>query len=94
MPHMVVMLPRTATVSYQLQRRRCGKTACRVCQQGPGHGPYWYAYARGKDGKLHASSIGKTLPLGVILTPRQQHRWANLLALRAAASDTLFHTNL
>jgi hypothetical protein len=75
---MVVMLPQVGTITYQSQRRRCGKTACRVCQTSPGPGPYWYAYSRGSDGKLHAHYIGKVLPPGVRLTARQQARWQAL----------------
>jgi len=31
-------------VTYRQQFTRCGKERCRKCKEGPGHGPYWYAY--------------------------------------------------
>src|SRR5579864_2439420 len=31
-------------VTYRQQYTRCGKQRCRKCKEGPGHGPYWYAY--------------------------------------------------
>jgi hypothetical protein len=68
---MAVRLPQGVTITYQLQRRRCGKTSCHTCQTGPGHGPYWYGYWRGSDGKQHATYIGKVLPLDVSLSLRQ-----------------------
>jgi hypothetical protein len=60
--------------TYQLQHRRCGKAHCRTCREGPGHGPYWYAYWRGSDGKLRSRYVGKVLPEGARLSPRQRDR--------------------
>lgn len=35
--------------TYRQEYRRCGR-ACRTCDEGPGHGPYWYAkQRRGSD---------------------------------------------
>ena len=42
------------SVSYQLERVKCGK-GCKGCP----HGPYWYAYFRGKKGKQVSQYIGK-----------------------------------
>lgn len=42
------------SVSYQLERVRCGKD-CMGCP----HGPYWYAYYRGKKSKVVSKYIGK-----------------------------------
>jgi hypothetical protein len=84
---MVVMLPQAVTITYQWQRRRCGKTRCRMCREGAGHGPYWYAYWRGGDGKLRSGYVGKVLPPGVTLSPRQHRRWAALPALRATQAE-------
>lgn len=41
------------SVSYQLERVRCGKD-CKGCP----HGPYWYAYYR-KDGRVVSKYVGK-----------------------------------
>ncbi len=51
-------------ITYQEQYRKCGKRVCSTCQKGLGHGPYWYAYWRGEDGKLHSNYIGKIKPEG------------------------------
>jgi hypothetical protein len=40
---------------------KCGKTRCRKCERGEGHGPYWYLYFR-RNGKLTSRYIGKTIP--------------------------------
>jgi hypothetical protein len=32
------------TTTYQQEYVKCGKPACPHCMDGPGHGPYWYAY--------------------------------------------------
>jgi hypothetical protein len=71
-------LPQGVTITYQLQQRRCGRATCRVCREGAGHGPYWYAYWRSSDRKLHGTCIGKTLPPGAALTARQRIRWQAL----------------
>ncbi len=80
---MVVLLPQAVTITYQLQRRRCGRPACRICRESAGHGPYWYAYWRGSDRKLHGTYIGKTLPPGARLSARQQQRLSAKLSLPA-----------
>jgi hypothetical protein len=40
---------------------KCGKTRCRKCERGEGHGPYWYLYYR-RNGKLTSRYIGKMVP--------------------------------
>lgn len=30
--------------NYAQEYRRCGKPNCQVCQDTPGHGPYWFSY--------------------------------------------------
>ena len=55
-------VPTTAgghAICYLLQIRRCGK--CRTCTEGPGHGPYWYAYWRVDGDKVKSAYIGKQL---------------------------------
>lgn len=53
-------VPPGAIITYQLQRRRCGKAHCRVCASGSGHGPYIYGYWQ--DGNVPRSFyIGKIL---------------------------------
>jgi hypothetical protein len=46
--------------TYRLESIRCGKENCK-CARGKLHGPYWYSYARGKDG-VTSQYIGKSLP--------------------------------
>ncbi len=45
-------------VTYYQEYRKCGKAGCRVCQRGPGHGPYWYS----RDRLGHREYIGRQLP--------------------------------
>jgi len=47
------------SVTYQLERIKCGKKKCK-CTGGALHGPYWYAYFR-QGGRLKSKYIGKTL---------------------------------
>jgi hypothetical protein len=50
--------------TYQHEKRRCGKPACR-CSEGNlskvGHGPYWYAYWK-EGGRLRSQYVGKRPP--------------------------------
>ncbi len=63
----MTQLPSNQHITYQLQYRKCGKTACRICRSSRGHGPYWYAYWR--DGsRLRSGYIGKIHP-GALQTP-------------------------
>ena len=48
-------------VTYRQQVSFCGKPRCRKCQQGIGHGPYWFSY-RVVDGRTIRTYIGKNLP--------------------------------
>jgi len=38
--------------------RKCGRPGCRVCANGPGHGPYLYVYWR-EDGKTKSKYLGR-----------------------------------
>ena len=52
---------------YRQELVDCGKGAtgrCRKCANGPGHGPYWYAY-RWEDGRMHKRYVGRRLPESV-----------------------------
>lgn len=42
---------------------RCGKYGC-ACSEGGAarHGPYWYGFERGPDGKTHSKYFGKRYP--------------------------------
>ena len=51
-------------VRYHLQKTFCGKKNCRRCQEGVGHGPYWFGYHI-VNGRSIRRYIGKTLPDGV-----------------------------
>jgi DNA-binding SARP family transcriptional activator len=48
-------------VTYRQQYTRCGKQRCRKCQEGNGHGPYWYAYWS-ENGRTLSKYIGIRLP--------------------------------
>ncbi len=49
------------TYSYQQKYTRCHKPACRRCADGPGHGPYWYAFWW-EAGRTRTRYLGKTAP--------------------------------
>ncbi|HEX6477264.1 MAG TPA: tetratricopeptide repeat protein [Ktedonobacteraceae bacterium] len=44
-------------VTYRQQFTRCGKQRCHKCKDGPGHGPYWYAYWS-ENGRTISKYIG------------------------------------
>jgi len=46
--------------TYHQQISYCGKSRCRRCREGTGHGPYWYAYQT-VDGRTTRTYIGKHL---------------------------------
>ncbi|HEX4207855.1 MAG TPA: DUF6788 family protein [Ktedonobacteraceae bacterium] len=48
-------------ITYHQQVSYCGKPQCRKCQEGIGHGPYWYAY-KTTSGRTSRTYIGKKLP--------------------------------
>ena len=49
--------------NYVRQYRKCSKPNCATCQEGPGHGPYWYAYHYSPTLKRKiAKYIGKNPP--------------------------------
>ncbi len=47
-----------ASVTYRLEKVKCGKKGCNKCP----HGPYWYAYWK-ENGKTKSKYIGKTLKI-------------------------------
>src|SRR5579884_4432321 len=51
-------------ITYHQQVSYCGKPRCRKCQEGVGHGPYWYAY-KTVNGRTSRIYIGKRLPPGI-----------------------------
>ncbi len=48
--------------TYRQRYVTCGKPGCRTCTDGPGHGPYWYAYWR-EGTKIRSAYIGKQRPI-------------------------------
>ena len=58
-------------ITYRSEIVFCGKPRCRKCQQGIGHGPYWYAY-RTVNGRRLKSYVGLRLPAGVV-APKATH---------------------
>lgn len=57
-------IPEGAHVSYQFQYRKCGK--CAACEQGPGHGPYFYGYWRVPGMRPQSKNMGKILKLDIV----------------------------
>ena len=53
--------------TYHQQVTYCGKSRCRKCREGIGHGPYWYAYQI-VNGQTTRTYIGKHLPPEVLAT--------------------------
>ena len=51
-------------IIYRKQRKFCGKSRCRKCRDGIGHGPYWFA-TQTVNGKKIQVYLGKHLPPGV-----------------------------
>ncbi len=45
--------------TYRQELVKCGKPHCKKCEQGPGHGPYWYAYWS-EGGRTRKQYVGKT----------------------------------
>jgi Family of unknown function (DUF6788) len=54
----MTQLPQDQHITYQLQRRKCGKSSCSTCRDGQGHGPYWYAFWR-EGTRLRSAYVGK-----------------------------------
>ena len=54
----------TSGVTYRQQVSFCGKTNCRACREGKGHGPYWFAYET-RNGQTVRTYVGTHLPPGV-----------------------------
>lgn len=70
----MTQLPSNQHITYQLQYRKCGKVSCSTCRNGPGHGPYWYAYWRdgsrlrsGYIGKIHPAQLGLNAPVATTI---------------------------
>lgn len=63
-------IPVGIPVSYQSERRKCGKRKCTTCANGEGHGPYWYAYWI-EQGMKKVAYIGKQLPESTKMTQAQ-----------------------
>ena len=55
----------SGSVTYQLERVKCGKKKCKRCGRGPAHGPYWYAYWKAK-GRTRTKYVGKVLPRALV----------------------------
>ena len=52
-------------ITYHQQISYCGKSHCRRCREGIGHGPYWYAYQT-VNGRTIRTYVGKQPPSGVL----------------------------
>ena len=51
----------SSEITYYQKMKYCGKSRCRKCREGKGHGPYWYAY-QVIDGRGHQIYLGRQLP--------------------------------
>jgi 5-methylcytosine-specific restriction endonuclease McrA len=49
--------------TYASQYRKCGKSYCKTCAQGEGHGPYIYVYWREHE-KIYNCYLGSARRLG------------------------------
>ena len=58
-------------ITYRQQFTRCGKERCHKCKEGPGHGPYWYAYWS-VNGRTVSKYIGIHLPENVEMKTGEQ----------------------
>ncbi|WP_206886254.1 DUF6788 family protein [Alicyclobacillus mali (ex Roth et al. 2021)] len=67
--------------SIAAQYRKCGKPACRVCREGPGHGPYWYG-SKTVDGRRISKYFGKTPPVAQEITQDEPSVLEELSRLR------------
>lgn len=59
-------------ITYHQQVSYCGKSRCRRCREGIGHGPYWYAY-KTVNGRTVRTYIGKEAPPEVLVPTRAQN---------------------
>ena len=63
--------------TYSQQYRKCGKANCQTCQDGAGHGPYWYR----RDQLTGARSyVGRELPADVARARQELDRQRSELA--------------
>lgn len=67
--------------SIAAQYRKCGKPTCRVCREGPGHGPYWYG-SKTVDGRRISKYFGKTPPMAQEITQDKPSVLQELAQLR------------
>ena len=56
-------------IVYFQEHRKCGKETCKTCQDGPGHGPYWWS--RDTTGKR--KYIGVNLPKDVTEAEKERN---------------------
>lgn len=72
-------------ITYHQQVSYCGKPQCRKCQEGIGHGPYWYAY-KSVNGRTTRTYIGKRLPPDVQTSLATQTATEDVPLLSSASS--------
>ena len=70
--------------TYELEKVRCGKPACKSCP----HGPYWYAYHTTRKGKVVKRYVGKKLkPEDKAVIRRTSVYGENMVAFRLILDD-------
>ena len=75
-------------ITYHQQISYCGKSRCRRCREGTGHGPYWYAYQT-VDGRTTRTYIGKHLPADAKATMDGMHPIQDLSVPASSDSEQI-----
>ena len=74
-------------ITYHQQVSYCGKTRCKKCREGIGHGPYWYAY-KTTNGHTTRTYIGKDLP-----PEAQDAREVPVVPVKTSFTDSALNLN-
>jgi len=74
--------PYPSPVTYQRKYTHCNKATCGRCVEGPGHGPYWYAYWW-ENGRTRSRYLGKTAPAAALAPPEETPPLAPLAPVSA-----------
>jgi hypothetical protein len=84
-------IPEGTHISYQFQHRKCGK--CKACKQGPGHGPYIYAYWYEQGRGTRSKNTGKILQVEIVKAYYHQVWRVSAIERESQESWETFKTN-